>query len=359
VLSGSVATSAGSAHDAASRVDVGASCPTQDGFSRPEAGETTALDASAGVVGSYPCTLDVTGAVQVRGTIWRYPDGDSEVILCDSSSNRPVVDDPMDSEPRLAADKWVDSSVTIPVGCPRATSWRHAVNVAGVVIAHGIERSLCPWIYLDDRLSSLLRAGRRARTVMRRLARANSMRYMTTLTVPTSGPRSREDCGALLRGFLRTEAGRRFFRFGWIAVLEPHKQGGYHLHILHSNRLPAVLVRNQWTRFMLDHRGYTLPSSTTFVRTHEKDWGTSRRAASYGCKYIAKSFGTGGDERGFGQHRYLRSQGLVECGVPLEFLSWEAATEWVKGHTKPRMLSSFELPEYAPVTWLWAAWDGG
>jgi hypothetical protein len=303
--------------------------------------------------------LDVSGASQVKGRIWDYPEGDSEVILLDSSTTRLVVDDAADVEPLSAAVKWLDLAVTIPTSCPRASSWRYAVDVLGAVTAQGIERSVCPWLVLDDRLSSLFRASRRARTVMRRLARANGMRYMTTLTVPAGGSRSREACGALVRGFLRTEAGRRFFRFGWIAVLEPHKLGGYHLHILHANRLPAVLVRNQWTRFMLDHHGYTLPSSTSFVRTHEKDWGSSRKAASYGCKYVSKSFGAAGDERGFGQHRYLRSKGLVDGGRPLEFLSWESALEWVRGHVRPRLLSSYELPEYAPVAWLWAAWEAG
>jgi hypothetical protein len=211
---------------------------------------------------------------------------------------------------------------------------------------------------LLDRCENELRAAARAKTQARRLARANGMRYMTTLTVPVGGSRDRAAVARLLRSFIRTRAGARFFRHGWLAALEPHKAGGYHVHILHANFLPAQLVRTAWTRHLLS-QGYTLPVGTSQVRTHEKDFGHSKRAAFYACKYVSKSFGLADGQRGVGQHRYFRSQALSDGAQVVELGSWEAAEEWLAGRTGLRLLHSEDAPFSTPVVWLWGVWDDG
>ncbi len=319
--------------------------------------------AFGGDSGPYPCTLDVIGASQVKGTIYDYPDGGRECVLYetrqfdfddDASSSGSSDSSSSDSSvsPSVA---WVslDRGV-VPSSCPRSAYLMTAVDCVGHVIAQGIERGVCPWLALQGRIDSEYRAGQRAKTKVRRLARANGLRYMTTLTVPLDGDRSRRRLAQLLRGFLRTRGGSRFFRHGFLAVLEPHKRGGYHLHVLHANRLPAVLVREHWTRYLLE-RGYSLPKGSSFIRTHEKDWGNGERAARYGAKYVAKVFGSIDAERRSGEHRYLRSNGLVCQGQPIAFSDWESALAFLDGSN--RRFGSSRTITPCPVAWEWAEWD--
>lgn len=322
-----------------------------------------AAEPPAGVPYSpYPCTSDVTCKVQVKGTIYTFPEGDSELVLHESVVHDDDDDDADsldgDDSPREPRQHWVWSNTPIPSGCPRSRYVATLPDTYARFTTYGIERRHCPWLTLGNIIESEQRCGRRARSQVRRLSRSNGMRYMSTFTLPTTGARDRAACLRLIQAFIRTRFGAAAYRDGWIVVLEPHKRDGYHIHVLHPNFLKAGLMRFAWTRFILA-RGYTLPASRKVAQTHEKDWGTVRRAAHYASKYVTKSFGVNDRERERGQHRYLRPQDMVDCGRPIEFGSWEAAVAWVRSRPGSRSVSSYQKPDYAPVPWLWAAFDSG
>lgn len=299
---------------------------------------------------AYPRMLDVTETGKARGTVWVYPDGGIEVVAAEYAG-------PPAASERQRRDTSVYSSAPLNADCPRASAVVVALDAVGHPVAEGIARDACPWLALGARLENELRAGRRARSQVRRLARSNSLRYMTTFTVPASGPRDRAAVAALWRGFLQTRAGRVFFRRGWLATLERHKAGGYHVHVLHPNRLPVVYVRECWTRFLVQHRGYTLPFGSVCVQVHAKAWGSARTAARYASKYVSKGFSAEDSQRGLGGHRFLRSQGLADCGVRQVWESLDALRETLSGSFF--VLSSEDVPGVAPVAWLWAGYEPG
>lgn len=293
---------------------------------------------------TYPCKEVISGIGTVHAKIYAYPDGGSEIV---------IYEPPGRSGDRVERENlpMIWRKEGFPHGCPRSAYIVGAEDVFGRVTCWGLERRRCPFVALADRVENSIRNGRRAASQVRRLARMNRLRYMTTLTVP-AGDRSRGALIKLWRAFLRTEGGRRVFRFGALAVVEPHKSGGYHLHVLHPNRLPAVLVRSHWTRYLVDLRGYTLPVGTRFVRTHEKDWGDARKAAEYAAKYVGKTFIASDRERVAGQHRYLRTQGLSAPFDLRVYDGWEVAVLSIPNGA--RVVVSDDVAPQCPVRWLWA-----
>jgi len=193
----------------------------------------------------------------------------------------------------------------------------------GDLIGYVVQRSICPALVESGRLLSEIGNGKQAAKRFKRLARYNDFRYMTTLTLP-AGDRSRKAVQSLWQGFLKRD-GLRYFharKGGWLAVLEPHAAGGWHLHVLHRNRLNAATTRAVWTRYLL-RNGYSLPAGTSYARTHERYFGSARKAALYAAKYMTKGFASLSGSRSLGEHRFLRSQGLSD-GVTVRILDdWQ------------------------------------
>lgn len=303
----------------------------------------------------YPSNEIISGALQVKARIWHFPDGSGEVLV--SKSLFSDHEHRSEDTPNQESLAWVPADgPQIPSECPRAAYWFPVVNALGEHLGVTAPRRTCPWLLLDDRLFAELSNARRAASKVRRLARNNTMQYMTTLTLPASSDRSRDRVSSLLRGYLRTREGRRFYRHGYLVTLEPHRNGGYHIHLLHPNRLNAVRVRVSWTRY-LTSRGFDLPSGTKWVRTHEKHFrGGARQAARYAGKYVSKSFGPGDTERGLGQHRYLRSDGLSDGERREVYGSMSEALEaLVPPHARFFRSSDLAAPSFCE--WTWAGWD--
>lgn len=306
------------------------------------------------------CSLSAVARVlEVKVTRWAYPDGGLEILAASVPPAR------TDTESR----EWSEALCIIPVDTlqgdlhavmSRATP---AVDGLGVVYAWAFPRGACPALVECDRIIVELASGRRAATRVRRLARANSLVYMSTLTVPDSGSVSRSALVRLWRGFLKTKAGVRLFHRihgGWLCVPEPHKSNPehYHLHVLHANRLNAVQVRAAWTAYVLS-QGYTLPDGMRGCMTHESYMGSPRRAARYVAKYLSKGFavsgglreveGTGLYGRERSTHRYLRSQGLADCSTVLYVPEWAVARSLFPSSAK--LLQG----ETGFSEWVWAA----
>lgn len=248
------------------------------------------------VSGSYPCTQVKTplGDDQVathRARFWRYPDGGWELLAVR-----------MPSEVR---------DCTRPVMSSRADLIIIIPQTATVI---KLPRSQCPALALCNQIMNRAGNAKRAATKCRRLARFNSMRYMTTLTFPDSVPGDRRTRCRLFQRWIERSTGRCLFRAGYIMFPEPHKSGRTHLHVLHSNRLHAGVVRGFWTDYLL-RCGFTLPAGTNSVRTHQKDWGNAADAAAYASKYVSKDFS--GNSREHGHRRYYPSLGLVDGSVLL------------------------------------------
>ncbi len=258
--------------------------------------ETVMLDGTPGVAGSYPCTQSTTcngasGQDLHRARYWRYPDGSWELLAVKMppvrDCTRPVV----------------RNDLGLVLINPQA----------GTVIK--LPRSRCPGLSLCNQIVTRSASARRAATRCRRLSRFNSMRYMSTLTFPSSVPSDRKTRCRIFQQFVRHGfPGHGLFVGGYLMFPEPHKSGATHLHVLHSQRLKAVAVRTLWTDYLL-RLGYRLPPGTRWVRTHEKDWGAAAKAAAYASKYVTKDFST--NSREHGHRRFYPSLGLVDGSVLL------------------------------------------
>jgi len=284
---------------------------------------------TAPAVDPYSCNgLDTVHSASVKLIL--YPDGSGEGVVY----NRPPV-----RSDRGDGDR---GSYLIGYTVERAAHprWCHGVEILDLFAdrAHwgrAFSSDYCPALVLSARVIASIRNGRNAAVKARRLARANDMRYMSTLTFPTSVTRS--EAVALWRLFLK-RPGARFFWRGWLMVPEPHDHGGYHLHVLHANRIKAVVIRHAWTAFLL-RRGFVLPESRSSVQTHEKYWGSARRAANYAAKYALKAIGDPGSDRISGEHRFYRSQGLSDGAVIYDVPSLAAGLLWLSSGRRVRLFS--------------------
>lgn len=334
------------------------SCPAPDPV--PGAGGGAAVPAGdlvgSGDLDLYSCNGFITAEQQVTVRIWSFPDGSGEVLATRSTCKKPGPDD-LGSD---LLDKLPPSdSISIPASTrfdpdhPVVKFLRPCRTWQGDLIGYQVSRSVCPALVEADRLRSEIGNGRRAQSRFRRLARFNDFRYMTTLTLPASGDRSRRGVQRLFRAFVMGKGQRLFHsRYGgWLAVLEPHVLGGYHLHVLHRNRLQASMTRALWTQHVL-RNGYTLPAGSNAVRTHERYFGSSRKAAGYAAKYLGKGFLLPSDDRHKGQHRYLCSQGLSDGCRVAHANSFD--------HVRDLFPASFCCNgDHAFGEWLYLAWHGG
>lgn len=251
------------------------------------------------VVGSYPRIHLKTrdgDLPDTRVKFWEYPDGGWEAVVIEppdldlKDRKRP---DTVRSCGSVILIPELGSVIKLPEGCrPMRPEGR------------------CPGLALCDQMMKQAQNARRASTKARRLARANGFRYMTTLTFPRSVDPDRQTRVGLFQKWIAESTGRCLFgKDGYLMFPEPHKSGHFHLHILHSNRLKAGIVRGFWTAFLL-RRGHTLPGSSRSVRTHQKDWGSARKAAAYAVKYVSKMFSN--NSREIGRRRYYPSRGLQD-----------------------------------------------
>ena len=254
--------------------------------------ESVCLASSLGVGGSYPRIHFITpDEEQCRAKVWLYPDGGWELLAVRMEASQVECT-------RLRNSREFGTYVVIPT--------------EGRVIR--LKKSnRCPALVLCDQIMTQASNARRAAVKCRRLARNNSMRYMTTLTFPTSVPGGRAVRISLFQEWLSHSTGGRLFRSGYLMFPEPHKSGSFHLHVLHPNRLDASTVRSLWSKWLIS-RSYTLPHGCRFVRTHQKDWGSAVAAAGYASKYVSKMFSTNLREQG--RRRYYPSLGLSD-GVRL------------------------------------------
>lgn len=139
------------------------------------------------------------------------------------------------------------------------------------------------------------RAARRARTRIRRLACANRMTYLWTLTYAVE-PGSRDevvtDLGHFFKRLNRALGGRP----ARIAVIEKGSTNGrLHAHFLTNSRIPHAVLTSAWGH------GYT------FVRHHGRGHSSARRVAAYAAKYAGKDIAEGYS----GRQSYLVSEGLT------------------------------------------------
>lgn len=235
--------------------------------------------------GSYPRihikTLEDQGH---RSKLWLYPDGGWELLTVEMP--------PADA----SHSGYVRNCKTVIVIPATETVMR-------------IPYGRCPALAWCDSFMAQVSNAKRAATRCRRVARFNSMRYMTTLTFPASVPGDRATRIRLFQRWVQHSMGATFFRSGYLMFPEPHKSGAFHLHVLHSNRLGAVLVRAFWTAWLFKC-GFSPSGGARAVRTHQKDWGSAVQAAAYASKYVSKMFS--GNAREQGKRRYYPSLGLVD-----------------------------------------------
>lgn len=158
---------------------------------------------------------------------------------------------------------------------------------------------------------SLERAGRRAKGVVRRIAKEHRFDYLVTLT-----SRANQDdydvALAMLRAFLRVVR-RTVPGYACLAVPERQARGAWHWHLAVSGWQNLHLLRHAWG-LVCDH--YLYGGGNVDVKA-PKDGGhgqwANHRLAGYLCKYIVK--GMEEDREGLkGRHRYVAPLGLKTWG---------------------------------------------
>lgn len=160
------------------------------------------------------------------------------------------------------------------------------------------------------------RASRRARTVLRRYATSNRLRYLWVLTFAPSGEeglgeydlaRCKRRTALFVKRGLREALGYRGpYVIGW----ERHKSGAWHVNVLVGERLDHAAVRDEWGR------GFVWVSR--FRSRHgESQRDGARRAAAYVAKYVTKEFA----DLPPGVHRYEVAQGFAVRSVRVFALS--------------------------------------
>jgi hypothetical protein len=87
---------------------------------------------------------------------------------------------------------------------------------------------------------------------------------------------------------------RRFKKFAYVVVIEPHKIGGFHIHFATNTYLDANALRLLWHRVLLDDPGLRAPlrgdmSPGNIDITPPR---RSRKISGYLAKYLGKTFDT-------------------------------------------------------------------
>lgn len=158
---------------------------------------------------------------------------------------------------------------------------------------------------------SLERAGRRAKGVVRRIAKEHQFDYLVTLTT-----RANQDdydvAVAMLRAFLRVVR-RTIPGYACLAVPERQERGAWHWHLAVRGWQNLYLLRHAWGA-VCEH--YLYGGGNVDVKAPKSgghgQWA-NHRLSGYLCKYIGKEMEA--DREGLkGRHRYLAPLGLKSWG---------------------------------------------
>lgn len=142
-----------------------------------------------------------------------------------------------------------------------------------------------------------------------------------------------------LRAFLGVE------RLPYLYVVESHKDGHLHGHLLLDRFVDADALARLWGNGWVDVR--------RFASAGRGGREAARRAAAYASKYVGKSLGL---DLEHGQHSYEVAQGFDPTVVCRRGYgsSW-SAVGWVLGHRQAivHRIDSGDCDDYSGPPWLW------
>lgn len=195
-------------------------------------------------------------------------------------------------------------------------------------------------------------AARRARTRVRRYAAANRLDRLGTLTYAGNGLHDERALRRQVRHFfkrLRPEMGGEPLPYLWVP--EWHARGhGLHVHFGLDRYVKQRVVEDVWGH------GFVHLKRLASAR----DAGTlasSRRAAGYLSKYVAKSFD---ERRTCGLHRYEVAQGFLPRVERIVGTTAADAVEQASermGREPARSWSSGEAKDWKGPPAVWVSWD--
>lgn len=176
-------------------------------------------------------------------------------------------------------------------------------------------------------VESIMKASARAKRRVRHLCRNMMATHLLTLTRRESEesefwtPEQWADAWDRLRRLLVRVIGQ----FPYVAILERHKKGNYHLHVAWVGKINVQLVRKMWLSIVGAGAGNIDAKHIRVAPGHDR----SSRIARYISKYVSKSFE---DNPRFNKKRYWASkQSLEEARrYVLRALTLEDAMEEIK-----------------------------
>jgi len=176
-------------------------------------------------------------------------------------------------------------------------------------------------------VESIMKASARAKRRVRHLCRNMMATHLLTLTKRESEASefwSPEDWAAAWDR-LRRLLVRVLGQFPYVAILEQHKKGNYHLHVAWVGRINVQLVRKMWLAVVGSGGGNIDAKHIKVAPGHDR----SSRIARYISKYVSKSFE---DNPRFNKKRYWASKQSLEDArrYVLRALTLEGAMEEIK-----------------------------
>jgi hypothetical protein len=157
---------------------------------------------------------------------------------------------------------------------------------------------------------NLAKAAARAKTRMRLLVKNMAASHLCTLTrreTQETGYWSPEQW-AKAWDRLRRVLVKAIGEFPYVAILEQHKKGNYHLHIAWCGRINLNLIRPAWWSVCGGRGSGNVDAQYIKVR---QGGDRSARIARYISKYVSKGFEETRDER-FNKKRYWASRQTLE-----------------------------------------------
>ena len=204
-----------------------------------------------------------------------------------------------------------------------------------------------------DAERSVVEAGRRARTKVRRYCAANGLNRLGTLTYAGAGVHDpfvvRRDLGVFFRN-LRSALGGDPLPYVWVPELHPGGHG-FHAHFAVGQYVRRSLISAAWG---LGFVHIKLLGDLGVGSTAKEE---ARRAAGYLSKYVAKTFEQ--PTRTFGGHRYDVAEGFQPAVEAVRGPTVEAvravASERM-GAVPVREWSSSADPAWAGPPAVWFQW---
>ena len=176
-------------------------------------------------------------------------------------------------------------------------------------------------------VESIMKASARAKRRVRHLCRNMMATHLLTLTRRESEASEfwtpEEWAAAWDR--LRRLLVRVLGQFPYVAILEQHKKGNYHLHVAWVGKINVQLVRKMWLAVVGSGGGNIDAKHIKVAPGHDR----SSRIARYISKYVSKSFE---DNPRFNKKRYWASKQSLEDArrYVLRALTLEGAMEEIK-----------------------------